>query len=108
MLNDSNGSLMDHYGDWPAELKLQTSLVYYEKYATPDADGSYFGYYAETSLTAVDSDLDTGGLNNWKVDTLRDETCIEDGYAIMSIYSLSSYTYKLNDDIDKNAKLNSR
>ncbi len=106
MLNDSNGSLMDHYGDWPAELKLQTSLVYYEKYATPDADGSYFGYYAETSLTAVDADLDTGGLNNWKVDTLRDETCIEDGYAIMSIYSLSSYTYKLNDDIDKNAKLN--
>lgn len=106
MLNDSNGSLMDHYGDWPAELKLQTSLVYYEKYATPDADGSYFGYYAETSLTAVDAGLDTGGLNNWKVDTLRDETCIEDGYAIMSIYSLSSYTYKLNDDIDKNAKLN--
>ena len=106
MLNDSTGSLMDHYGDWPAELKLQTSLVYYEKYATPDADGSYFGYYAETSLTAVDADLDTGGLNNWKVDTLRDETCIEDGYAIMSIYSLSSYTYKLNDDIDKNAKLN--
>lgn len=106
MLNDSTGSLMDHYGDWPAELKLQTSLVYYEKYATPDADGSYFGYYAETSLTAVDAGLDTGGLNNWKVDTLRDETCIEDGYAIMSIYSLSSYTYKLNDDINKNAKLN--
>ena len=106
MLNDSNNALMDHYGDWPAELKLQTSLVYYEKYATPDADGSYFGYYAETSLTATDSDLDTGGTNNWKVDTLRDETCVEDGYAIMSIYALTSYTYKFNDDIDKNAQLN--
>lgn len=103
MLRDSDDNIIDHYGNWPAELKLQTSLVYYERYSTADDTGSYYGYYAETSLTSTDGNLDNGGLNNWKVDTLRDETCIEDGYALMSIYSLTSFTYQLNDDLDSNA-----
>lgn len=104
LLQDTDGAILDHYGDWPTELKLQTSLVYYEKYATPDAEGKYFGYYAETSLTAADENLDTGGLNSWKVDTLRDEVCVEDGYAIMSLYALTSYTYTLNDDQNPKAQ----
>lgn len=106
MLHDDEDSIIDHYGNWPAELKLQTSLVYYEKYSTADETGSYYGYYAETSLTSSDDELDTGGLNNWKVDTLRDEICVEDGYALMSIYSLTSFTYQLNDDLDSSATLN--
>lgn len=103
MLRDEDNNIIDHYGDWPAELKLQTSLVYYEKYSTADENGSYYGYYAETSLTSSDEDLDSGGLNNWKVNTLRNEVCVEDGYALMSIYALTSFTYELNDDLDASA-----
>lgn len=105
LLRDNDNNIIDHYGNWPAELKLQTSLVYYERYSTPNESGSYYGYYAETSLTSTDEDLDNGGLNNWKVDTLRDEVCVEDGYALMSIYSLTSFTYKLNDDLNSSATL---
>ncbi len=99
MVTTEDGAIIPHYGDWPAELKLQTSLVYYEKYATADAYGNYYGYYAETSLTADGSDLDTGVTNSWKLNTLRQEACIEDGYALMTIYSLTSFTYRLNADL---------
>ncbi len=77
----------EHYGDWPEQYTIQASLVYYEKYA----DESY-GFYCETSMEGEDNDA-----NNWKLDSLRDETCIEDGYALMSIYDLVSFKYSLND-----------
>ena len=77
----------EHYGDWPEQYTIQASLVYYEKYA----DGEY-GFYCETSMEGEDNDA-----NNWKLDSLREETCIEDGYALMSIYDLASFQYSLND-----------
>ena len=81
------GNRIDHYGDWPEAYQLQTSLVYYEKYA----DGSY-GYYARTSLTS-------GGQSagsNWIADTLKDRPCVEDGYALMTVYELSRFSYTLD------------
>ena len=78
---------MPHYGNWPEAYQLQNSLVYYEKYA----DGSY-GYYARTSLT---SGGESAG-NNWVVDTLKSETCVEDGYALMTIYTLDHFVYDLD------------
>lgn len=81
------GDRIDHYGDWPEAYQLQTSLVYYEKYA----DGSY-GYYARTSLTS-------GGQSagsNWIADTLKDRPCVEDGYALMTVYELSRFSYTLD------------
>ncbi|SHE83904.1 GLUG motif-containing protein [Anaerotignum propionicum] len=96
MVHREDGTILPHYGDWPAELKLQTSLVYYERYANADAEGSYYGYYAETSLMAEGDSFDTGGINSWKLNTLRQEPCVEDGYAIMTIYSLTKFNYCLN------------
>lgn len=87
-----------HYGDWPTEFQLMTSLVYYEKYA----DGGY-GYYAKTSLTADGAAADTGGINSWELDTLRQEPCVEDGYAIMTSYALTKFTYTLNKDLNLSA-----
>ena len=81
------GNRIDHYGDWPEAYQLQTSLVYYEKYA----DGSY-GYYARTSLTS-------GGQSagsNWIADTLKNRPCVEDGYALMTVYELSRFSYTLD------------
>lgn len=99
MVTTEDGTVIPHYGNWPAELKLQTSLVYYEKYATADSEGNYYGYYAETSLTAEGESLDTGEVNSWKVNTLRKQPCVEDGYALMTIYALSKFEYRLNDDL---------
>ena len=82
-----NGEDMVHYGDWPEAYRLQTSLVYYERYS----DGAY-GYYAITSLTNGD---ESAG-DNWVVDTLRDEYCVEDGYALMTVYDLKSFSYTLD------------
>lgn len=82
-----NGEDMVHYGDWPEAYRLQTSLVYYERYS----DGGY-GYYAVTSLTSGD---ESAG-DNWVVNTLKDEYCVEDGYALMTVYDLKSFSYTLD------------
>ena len=81
------GKSIDHYGDWPEAYQLQTSLVYYEKYA----DNTY-GYYARTSLTS-------GGQSagrNWIADTLQNLPCVEDGYALMTVYELNRFSYTLD------------
>lgn len=81
------GKSIDHYGDWPEAYQLQTSLVYYEKYA----DNTY-GYYARTSLTS-------GGQSagsNWIADTLQNQPCVEDGYALMTVYELNRFSYTLD------------
>ncbi len=91
---------MPHYGNWPEAYQLQNSLVYYEKYV----DGSY-GYYARTSLT---SGGESAG-NNWVVDTLKSETCVEDGYALMTIYTLQYFVYDLDvGDPDQKVTTNNR
>lgn len=94
--------VMCHYGDWPAELKLQTSLVYYERYREEDGTDSY-GYYAVTSLTASNGLEEGKETNTWKVDTLQDRVCIEGGYAIITPYALTSFQYRLNADLTGNA-----
>lgn len=71
-----------HYGNWPAQYVIDTALVYYEKYA----DGSY-GYYGVTYITD-DSNL-------WLLNTLLEETCVEDGYALLTKYNLDSFNYDL-------------
>ncbi len=106
MLAREGGAIIPHYGDWPGEMKLQTSLVYYEKYATADQDGNYYGYYAETSLTDDGSAYDSGKINGWRLNTLRQEPCVEDGYALMTIYELGGFQYELNGDLP-NPKRNS-
>lgn len=99
------GEKVPHYGNWPIELRLQSSLVYYEQYA----DGQY-GFYALTSLTSGEETGGQGGeaseeqtehANAWKVDTLRDEVCVEDGYALMTIYRLSRFTYLRNEETEQ-------
>lgn len=83
---------MLHYGNWPAEFRLQTSLVYYERYE----DQSY-GYYARTSLTIEgESSDESGQVNTWVVDTLQDRVCVEDGYALLTTAALDSFTYSRN------------
>ena len=71
-----------HYGNWPNEYTIDTSLVYYEKYA----DGKY-GYYCVTYIADDE--------HTWLVDTLREETCVEDGYALMTKYNLTEFNYDL-------------
>ena len=78
---------MPHYGDWPEAYQLQNSLVYYERYG----DGTY-GYYAKVSLKSGDETVS----GDWVLDTLKDEVCVEDGYALMTIYKLDHFVYDLN------------
>lgn len=88
---DSQITPAAHYGDWPEESKIKHSLVYYEKYP----DGGY-GFYALTALEGGDT---------LTLDTLRNGAgtyCVEDGYALMSISPLSSFTYSLNSGANVN------
>lgn len=71
-----------HYGNWPAQYVIDTSLVYYEKYA----DGSY-GYYGVTYIVD-DSHV-------WLLNTLKEQSCIEDGYALFTKYNIDSFVYDL-------------
>ena len=84
-----------HYGDWPSQYFINTSLVYYEKYT----DGSY-GYYSVTKLTDTSTDESEVDDYVWVLDSLRDETCVEDGYALLSMFYLDSvdYTVYQHDD----------
>lgn len=91
LLKQENGSAMVHYGDWPEEYDLQSiALVYYEKYQ----DGSY-GYYAQAYLTPAGSGSGAGAVA-WTADSLRDEVCTEDGYALVSTTELSKFEYSLD------------
>lgn len=91
-----------HYGDWPLQYLINTSLVYYEKYA----NGSY-GYYSVTSLTDTsETGDDTADDYVWVLDSLKDETCVEDGYALLSMYYLDSFRYSTYQFVDGTWKLN--
>ena len=79
-----------HYGNWPSKYIIDTSLVYYERYE----DGTY-GYYCETKLSS------RGGEDQvedyvWVLDSLQERECVEDGYALLSMYNLSRFSYALS------------
>lgn len=90
----------NHYGNWPQQYVINNSLVYYEKYE----DGTY-GYYCETTLTDEASDEQVNQFI-WVLDTLKDEVCIEDGYAILSMNNLSKFSYELRVGSDESLKQN--
>lgn len=92
LIANEAGGKMTHYGDWPEPYKLENALVYYERYSNGD-----YGYYAKTSL--IDSDGKANG--NWVLDTLQDKVCVEDGYALLTVYKLGSFDYTLHTG-DKN------
>jgi len=78
-----------YYGNWPLQYVINTALVYYEKYE----NGGY-GYYSVTSLTDTSGDAGaTAGEYVWVLNNLRNEACIEDGYALLSMYYLDSFDY---------------
>lgn len=72
-----------HYGNFPLQYTINNSLVYYEKYGEND-----YGYYCVTTLNG-----DTAEDYVWVLDTLRDQICIEDGYALLSMYYLDEIKY---------------
>ena len=80
-----------HYGDWPIRYAINTSLVYFERYA----NGEY-GYYCVTTL----SDNEDSSQYVWVLDSLQDRECVEDGYALLSDKSLSSFSYQLDINSD--------
>ena len=84
-----------HYGDWPYQYYINNALVYYEKYA----DESY-GYYSVTKLTDTTSTNTAIDDYVWVLDSLRDETCIEDGYALLSMFYLDSVDYSVYQYVD--------
>lgn len=94
----------EHYGDWPLRYVIDTSLVYYERYA----DDTY-GYYCETRLSSRDEEEDdTVDDYVWVLDSLQDRECVEDGYALLSLHSLSEFSYQLSvgsASVTKTAKL---
>lgn len=70
-----------HYGDWPTQYVINTSLVYYEKY--DNGNGNYaYGFYCITYIA--------GSENQWLLNTLQNRECIEDGYAILTKFNLES------------------
>ncbi len=78
-----------HYGNWPGQYVIDTSFVYYEVY-----EDNTYGYYCVTTVSDIDGN-DSSNLT-WVLDTLKDEICIEDGYALLTIYNLESFDYELN------------
>lgn len=85
-----------HYGDWPSQYFINTSLVYYEKYA----NGNY-GYYSVTKLTDTSTSESETDDYVWVLDSLQDETCVEDGYALLSMFYLDSVDYAVYQYVDE-------
>ena len=85
--------LSHHYGDWPSQYLIRASLVYYERYS----DLSY-GFYSVTDLTDISREEgdDDGEEYVWVLNSLKDETCVEDGYALLSMYYLDNVEYEID------------
>lgn len=81
----------NHYGDWMLQYFINNSLVYYEKYA----DG-FYGYYSVTKLKDATQEGADADDYVWVLDSLRDETCVEDGYALLSMFYLDSVDYTVS------------
>ena len=80
-----------YYGDWPLQYLINTALVYYEKYIVNGNET--YGYYSVTTLTDTSEDGGAAGDYVWVLDSLRDEACVEDGYALLTMYHLDSFDY---------------
>ena len=88
------GVTNEHYGDWPTQYFINTSLVYYEKYRD-DKGRETYGYYSVTKLTDISADPGSEEYV-WVLDSLRDDLeCVEDGYALLSMFYLESVEYKV-------------
>ncbi|MBR2046009.1 MAG: prepilin-type N-terminal cleavage/methylation domain-containing protein, partial [Agathobacter sp.] len=97
-----------HYGDWPVQYSMNTSLVYYEKYK--NFDGSYtYGFYCKSKLTSKEED-DIANDYIWVLDTLQNRECVEDGYALLSTHNLEKFSYEIyvgsDDTVDYQNTLN--
>lgn len=78
----------EYWGDWPGEsVSTLGALAYYEVYG----DGSS-GYYANVALT-TDGQVRRTDI----IDTLKDATVVEDGYALIQPYALDSASYSLDE-----------
>ena len=91
-----------HYGDWPTQYFINTSLVYYEKYKENNGRYSY-GYYGVAKLA---DGLDDSNNDEyvWVLDSLRnDKACVEDGYALLSMFYLDSIDYTVYQAVGNNA-----
>jgi len=88
-----------HYGDWPLEASIETSLIYYEKY-TNSRGNAIYGYYADGyAKTGEGETASVWNLNTLKTQGELDRSgywLTEDGYAVLSIYNLVQMKYKLN------------
>lgn len=82
-----------HYGDWPVQYTMNTSIVYYEKYKNFDGTDTY-GFYCESRLTSKE-DTDEANKYIWVLDTLQNRECVEDGYALLSAYNLEKFKYEI-------------
>ena len=85
--------LSHHYGDWPSQYLIRASLVYYERYSENE-----YGFYSVTDLTDISREEGTEDDKNyvWVLDSLRDEPCVEDGYALLSMYYLDHVQYEID------------
>ena len=91
-----------HYGDWPTQYFINTSLVYYEKYKENNGRYSY-GYYGVAKLA---DGLDDSNNDEyvWVLDSLRnDKACVEDGYALLSMFYLDRIDYTVYQAVGNNA-----
>lgn len=86
----------NHYGDWPSQYYINTSLVYYEKYA-----GGAYGFYSVTKLTDTTASETENDNYVWVLDSLKEETCVEDGYALLSMFYLDSVDYSVYQNVDE-------
>ncbi len=96
-------TLNAHYGDWPVQEKIDTSLVYFEKYVSASNPREVvYGYYGQ----GRPKDSEDSAMT-WTLDTLLTQDDLdqkgyvvkEDGYAILTMYNVKKMTYTLNGTI---------
>lgn len=87
-----------YYGNWPAENKRETYLLYYEKYATKAEGQNDYGYYGVITMEGYDGE--------WIIDTLRTDgsVVVEDGYGLLSKYNLGEMQFTLS-QVDNNNEI---
>ena len=78
--------LDEHWGNWPAPMSLNPILVYYEYYGYEEGYGFYGTGETEAGVVTIDTlDQPNGGM-----------VVLEDGYALISSFSIRGFEYALN------------
>ena len=78
--------LDEHWGNWPAPMSLNPILVYYEYYGYEEGYGFYGTGETEAGVVTIDTlDQPNGGM-----------VVLEDGYALISTFSIRGFEYALN------------